>query len=115
MKQRRPAITRPARRTRRGSILIDTVVGLVVVLMMLTTLIMTRSHAHRLENQMADRRSMVRALEMHAMSPATEQGDVEADVLDSPAPQGYAWVRLEFERDGMREVLVTLRPAEEAQ
>jgi len=99
--------------TRRGMLLMDSMVGLAVVLTLLMAMTVTVAHQNRAEEELAARRAQARRLEgtllaMQAGDATDKNAAVER--LGDTAPAGMVWVRVSF-ADGPRSSLVGLVPA----
>lgn len=94
---------------RHGFITLDMILGFSLVAAMLATVVIIGSQSRRADKVMAERREVIRDLELLAAGAAVDRA-VHVERLETEAPSGYVWVQLEAQAGDRVESLVTLLP-----
>jgi hypothetical protein len=102
-------------KTRRGILLLDTLLGMFILILLATVLVVTASRARKLDEALARGRSATRLCEVAmadllAGHAPTADARIRVRRLSAAAPSGFAWVEVEAAVDGARRSLTGLAP-----
>ncbi|MEM6331804.1 MAG: hypothetical protein AAF823_00495 [Planctomycetota bacterium] len=95
-----------------GFVTFDILLGFSLVAAMLAMLVMSGAQAQRADRVFAERREVIRAIELRALGGDAGVEGLTSEVLDAEAPAGHAWVRWQGQAGGRVESLVVLTPLE---